>query len=160
MNTYKKHRGGVLWLTSISTFLHFPVVLENRLHFRDVYLDGDRPHNQFERKNYTKDALPAHKETFYALERSAHDSYAAPNCNIRMRLCAQLPVHTGAQSLKLFVGKRDRLATEPDQFCHARHVKNAESLAEREMHEDISRKERKLKLHSAIFPPPYGTVER
>jgi len=129
-------------------------VLENRLHFRDVYLHGDRPHNEFERKNHAKDALPAHKKAFYALERSSHNSYASPNCKIRVGLGAQLPVYPGSQSFELFVGERHRLATEPNQVCYARHLQHSQSVAKRYVHKDISRKERKLKLHPAIFPPP------
>jgi hypothetical protein len=150
----------VLWLTSVSTFLHFAFVLENRLHFRGVYLDGNRPHNQFERKDYTKDALPPHKETFYALEQSSRDSYASPNCNIRMGLGAQLPIQPSAQSFELLVGERYRLATESNQVCYPRHLEHAQPVAKRHMDKDIPRKKRELKLHPAIFPSPYGTVQR
>src|SRR6267143_3141990 len=141
-----------------STFLLTPDRLQDRFYFRDIHLDGNRTKDQFERKNHAKHALPAHQDSLYALKRSSQNSYPSANGQKWVRLGAHLPAQPGAQCFELLVGERYRQATKAHQLRYPWHLEYPKPVVQREMDKHISRKERHLQPHIAIFPSTHRAI--
>src|SRR5882672_3897059 len=77
-----------------------------------------------------------------------------------MRFCAQPRRKAGAKRFDLFVWESCRLAIETDKPRDARHLQNLQSLAHRQAHKDVTRKQRQLQLYPPVLPAAHAVIKR
>src|SRR6266550_499876 len=72
---------------------------------------------------------------------------------------AELRHQAGTKGFDFFVGKSRRLAIERNEPGDAGNLKNHQTIAQRQTHEDVARKKRQLQLHAPVLPATHGVIE-
>src|SRR5258708_33671565 len=77
-----------------------------------------------------------------------------------MWLRAKLARQPDPHGFHLVGGKRDRRSAKTHQARYARNFQDAQAVAQRQVHEHVTREERHLQLHSPVIPSPHAAVQR
>src|SRR6267143_1662213 len=125
-----------------------------------VNLYCHRPHNQIERKDDARSVLSAQDDTLQPLQGPSLDSGTPSGLQVRMRFCAQLRRQACAKRFDLFVWQSCRLAVETDKPRDAGNLQNFQTLAQRQAHKHVTRKQRQLQLHPPVLPAPHTVIKR
>jgi len=116
--------------------------------------------DQIKRNDQSQTVFPANDKSLEALEGPLCDPHAPARRQKGMWFGVQLCGQPGTQAFHLFVGERGRQTAKSDQLGHSGHLENSQAIAQRQMYENVSGKERHLELNSPITPTPDGTIER
>jgi|SRR5580704_622773 hypothetical protein len=124
-----------------------------------VNLHCHRPHDQFEREYKARLIFSSQNRSLQPLQGSTPDSHAPARCQVWMRFDLMATVQAVPYGLDIFLRQRSGMTIEADQVNDAGNLQKLQPIAQRQLYEHITWKQRHLKLHTAIFPSPHRLVE-
>src|SRR5713101_7042297 len=82
------------------------------------------------------------------------------NFQVWMRLNAHLAGESLAERFDFLVRQSGGLAAKSHEPHHTGSLQYPQAVAERQVHKDVAREERKIEAHAPVFPPPHRLVLR
>ena len=77
-----------------------------------------------------------------------------------MRFRTEIARQPVAQGFDFGIGQRRGFAAEADQLYHSGQLQHLQPVAQRDVHEYVTRKQRKLELYAPIFPATQRPIQR
>ena len=93
-------------------------------------------------------------------QRAAHDAHALAGLQDRMRLDPEPLAEADLNRRQVAFGQRRRLSAKSHQPNQARNLNDFHAVEQRDLHKDVTGKERQIEPHLPIFPLAHTRVER
>jgi hypothetical protein len=125
----------------------------------DVNFDRETARDRINGNNHPGFVLAAQQRALHSSQHtvSNHDLLAFDERRMRRRMAK---LHTPSYAIYLICRHDGWGVSASDQRDHAGHAQNFRTLRERQMHENVSLKERHLQDHAPVLPLAHGTVTR
>jgi hypothetical protein len=130
------------------------------LHIELINLHGNGLPDQFDRNYDSEPVFLAHQNPFHAGHRTAVHTNAPADREERVWLESRILRELSLQDLDLCIWKRRGPPSEAHQVHDSGRLQHIQPFSWSDAYEQISRKNRKLQLFTAVFPPPDRFVQR